>query len=152
SLAQVPDQSVDFLFSHAVLEHVTKNQFRLLVQETQRILRPEGVASHVIDFRDHLQYALNNLRFSERAWEGRFMSCSGFYTNRIPWPEMKQIFEDNGFTVTAENLLYWPSLPTPQNRMAEPFRSMNPADLMVRGANVVLAHNETSRQKGWPSG
>src|SRR6478609_222313 len=137
-LAQIPDGSVDFLFSHAVMEHVGKKDFTLLVAETHRILKPGGVASHAIDFQDHLQYALNNLRFSERVWESRLMSRSGFYTNRITWPEMERIFADSGFSVHPVGFLRWPQLPTPQSKMAEPFRNMEPEDLMVKGANVVL--------------
>jgi len=137
-LSQIPDASVDFIFSHAVMEHVGKKDFALLVSETFRILKPNGVISHSIDFQDHLQYALNNLRFSERAWESRFMSRSGFYTNRITWPEMERIFTDSGFSVHPVSFLCWPQLPTPQNKLAEPYRSMKPDDLMVKGANIVL--------------
>jgi ubiquinone/menaquinone biosynthesis C-methylase UbiE len=137
-LAQIPDGSVDFLFSHAVLEHVSKRDFQFLLQETYRVLKPDGVASHGIDFQDHLQYALNNLRFSERVWESRFMSQSGFYTNRIPWPQMEKVFKDCGFSVQVINFLHWANLPTPQRKMAEPFCSMPADELMVKGANVVL--------------
>jgi SAM-dependent methyltransferase len=138
SLLQVPDSSVDFLFSHAVLEHVSKKDFQFLIQQTFRVLKLGGAASHSIDFQDHLQYALNNLRFSERVWESSFMARSGFYTNRISWPEMEQIFVECGFRVQPVNFLHWPKLPTPQRKMAEPFRSMSPAKLMVKGANIVL--------------
>ena len=31
-----------------------------------RILKSNGLASHSIDFQDHLDYGLNNLRFSEK--------------------------------------------------------------------------------------
>jgi trans-aconitate methyltransferase len=138
SLGQIPDSSIDFLFSHAVLEHVSLKDFHFLMQELYRVMAPDAVASHGIDFQDHLQYALNNLRFTERVWESRFMSRSGFYTNRIPWPRMKQIIEDCGFKVHVINFLYWPELPTSQSKMAEPFDGMRPDDLMVKAANIVL--------------
>jgi methyltransferase family protein len=139
SLKQIPDGAIDFLFSNAVLEHVRLCEFGATVAEMRRILKPNGAASHQIDFRDHLQGALNHLRFSERAWEGRLMSRSGFYTNRIPWPQMRKRFADAGFAVEVAASQPWPAgIPTPQRKMARPFRDMPPADLMTMGVHAVL--------------
>jgi SAM-dependent methyltransferase len=135
---KIPDHSIDFLFSNAVLEHIRLAEFVPLVQEMKRVLKPTGMASHQIDFRDHLQFALNNLRFSEKTWESHFMSTSGFYTNRIPWIKMKAIFEDAGFSVIVKQVDRWSSLPTPQKSMSEPFRSMPAADLVTWSCHVVL--------------
>jgi SAM-dependent methyltransferase len=141
ALQRIPDREVDFLFSNAVLEHVRLAEFVPLARETHRILKPGGVASHQIDFRDHLQQGLNNLRFSERIWESDFMSRSGFYTNRLTWPTMRQIFEDVGFSVEIRELQLWPQgLPTSQQRMALPFKNMPLERLMTMGAHVVLRH------------
>ena len=151
SLHQIPSASVDFLFSQAVMEHVRLAEFNDIAREMRRILRPGGAASHWIDFRDHLQYALNNLRFSEKVWESRFMSSSGFYTNRIPFPAMQQRFRDAGFSVRVVNEYRWPSgLPTLQARMAPPYRGMAPDDLMIQHAHVVLhpAEVPTSKRLG----
>jgi Methyltransferase domain len=93
SLREVPDASVDFLFSNTVLEHIRLKEFLPLVLEVKRVFKPEGIASHQIDFRDHLQYALNNPRFSERIWESDFMAKSRFYTNRIPWAKMQTLLQ-----------------------------------------------------------
>jgi SAM-dependent methyltransferase len=139
SLRDIGDGQVDFLFSNAVLEHIRLGEFGELIRETRRILKLNGVASHVIDFRDHLQNGLNNLRFSERVWESGFMARSGFYTNRIPWPAMKKIFEVSGFSCEMRFLEKWPDgLPTPQARMSSPFREAPADDLMVLGAHVIL--------------
>lgn len=102
-----------------------------------RVLKPDGIASHQIDFRDHLQYALNNLRFSERVWESDFMAQSGFYTNRLPWVKMKEILEKQ-FTVSVVHRDCWPSLPTPRSKMSLPFSSMPEQDLLTMGIHIVL--------------
>lgn len=139
SLQAIPDGAIDFLFSNAVLEHVRLAEFAIVLKETRRVLKAGGAASHVIDFRDHLQNGLNNLRFSERVWESEFMARSGFYTNRLTWPAMERIFGEAGFTTTPIELQRWPAgLPTPQNRMATPFRERPREELMVMLAHIVL--------------
>lgn len=139
SLRSVPSASIDFLFSQAVMEHIRLGEFDELARQTRRVLKPGGAASHWIDFRDHLQYALNNLRFSERVWESDFMAHSGFYTNRIPLGAMKKRFQDAGFSVRVAAEHLWPSgLPTAQSKMAPPFRAMPADKLMVMHAHVVL--------------
>jgi len=139
SLRTLPDGETDFLFSNAVLEHVALADFAEIIKQTRRVLKPTGVASHLIDFKDHLQYALNNLRFSERVWESRFMARSGFYTNRLTWPKMEKILQETGFSVELYGCNRWPNgLPTPQGRMAFPFRNMPPGELSVMDAHIVL--------------
>jgi SAM-dependent methyltransferase len=138
SLKTIPSASVDFLFSHAVLEHVRLREFGELIAESRRVLKKDGVASHQIDFRDHLGGALNNLRFSEERWESEFMAFSGFYTNRIPWMRMKEIFEQTGFSVAVIKRNCWPELPTDQARMAPPYSSMKADDLRTWDCHVVL--------------
>ena len=139
SVSTIPDASVDFVFSAAVLQHIRLDEFPELLIHMRRILKPAGVAAHTIDFRDHLQLGLNNLRFSERVWESAFMANSGFYTNRIPWPHMKLMFEKSGFAVEVKRLECWPhGLPTKQRRMAMPFKEMPAEDLQISASDMVL--------------
>lgn len=65
SLGQIPDHSVDFCLSNAVLEHIPKQDFSPLASELRRILKPDGVSVHRVDLKDHLGGGLNNLRFSK---------------------------------------------------------------------------------------
>ena len=82
SLREVPEGSVDFVWSHAVLEHVRKAEFVDLLRELRRVIRPDGVCSHRIDLMDHLGGALNNLRFSEESWESAWMA--GAVDKQVP--------------------------------------------------------------------
>lgn len=142
SLQGIADGQVDFLFSNAVLEHVRLAEFALVAREMHRVLKPDGVASHQIDFRDHLQEGLNNLRFSQTIWESNLMAGSGFYTNRLPWPAMNQIFQDSGLSVEILATQRWPNgLPTPQGSMAHPFKNLPAEQLMIMGAHVILRRN-----------
>ena len=115
SLKKIEDGTVDFIWSHATLEHVRKHEFTETMKETFRILRPGGVASHNIDFKDHLGGALNNLRFRENIWEAEWMAAgSGFYTNRIRPHEIVEIFKGCGFVIDYMEKGRWDELPTPK--------------------------------------
>lgn len=139
SLQTVPDEAVDYMFSNAVLEHIRLAEFAKTAKEMRRILKPSGVASHRIDFRDHLQNGLNNLRFREQIWESEFMARSGFYTNRLNWQAMEKLLQQAGFCIEVRSIDNWPrGLPTRQRVMAQPFRSMPTDELMVMGAHIVL--------------
>lgn len=138
SFRAIPDASVDFIWSQAVLEHVRQRDFPMLVREMRRVLRPGGVCSHRVDLKDHLGGRLDNLRFSERLWESEFMAGSGFYTNRIRYSEMLQEFEAGGFSVRVVRKEQFSDLPTPRKRMAERFRTISDEDLMVSGFDVIL--------------
>lgn len=144
SLEQIPDASVDFLWSHATLEHVRRTEFRGLAKEMRRVMRRTAVASHQVDLRDHLGGALNNLRFSERAWESRFMSRSGFYTNRIGYSEMLGLIRQAGFEIEVTEVIRWQELPTSRRKMAVEFRERSLDDLLVQGFHMLARPVETT--------
>ncbi|MEN9567391.1 MAG: hypothetical protein RLZZ69_2587, partial [Cyanobacteriota bacterium] len=52
SLQSLESNSVDFIWSQAVLEHVKRSEFLDNMKELRRIIRKEGVCSHVVDLRD----------------------------------------------------------------------------------------------------
>lgn len=134
----IPDASVDFIWSQAVLEHIRRKDFPMMLREMRRVLSPRGVCSHRVDLQDHLSGGLNNLRFSAALWESEFMAQSGFYTNRIRFDEMLRCFSETGFDVKVLQVDRFASLPTPRSRMAPEFRNLPESDLLVSGFDVVL--------------
>lgn len=138
SLATLPAQSIDFCWSQAVLEHVKRDEFAALLRELQRILRPGGVASHRIDLRDHLGGKLNNLRFTQRVWEGRLFADSGFYTNRLRYSEIVEMSRAAGFTPTVTHRDEWDALPIPRAKLAPEFCRFSDEDLRVQGFDLTL--------------
>lgn len=138
SLRALPDQSVDFAFSNAVLEHVRRHEFLDTLREVRRVLRPSGSSSHSVDLRDHLGEALHNHRFSPRTWESDWMSRSGFYTNRIRYSEMLELFRQAGFDAEVVEVNRWERLPTPRSALAPMFRHFSDEDLCVMSFNVIL--------------
>lgn len=138
SLAQLPSASIDFCFSNAVLEHIPKEDFTKLADELMRILTPGGVCLHRVDLKDHLGGGLNNLRFSEATWEGTLFRKSGFYTNRIRFGQMVNVFERAGFECSLPRVLRWGSLPIPRCKLDASFRQLPDDDLLVSGIDIVL--------------
>jgi hypothetical protein len=138
SLMNVETNSVNFLFSHAVLEHVRYHEFRETIRQTRRVVVPGGVCSHRVDLQDHLGGGLNNLRFGRSLWESEVMSSSAFYTNRIRCAEMLRIFADEGFEVESISLDRFPQLPLARRHLAREFERLEDDDLLVKGFSVVL--------------
>lgn len=138
SLKSLPPGLIDFAFSQAVLEHIRAAQFLPMMRALRLAMAPSGRSFHNIDLQDHLAYALNNLRFSDRVWESEFMTRSGFYTNRIGYTEMISNFREAGFSVEVLTVERFRRLPTPRARMAERFRARPEKDLLVSGFSVLL--------------
>lgn len=134
----IEEESVDFIFSQAVLEHVRKSDFLATQVACYRALKRGGVASHRVDLRDHLGGALNNLRFSEKIWESPFFADSGFYTNRLQMSDILCLSEQAGYRVALLGVNRWQSLPTPKERMHSQFSSLADSALNVSGFDVVL--------------
>ncbi len=138
SLSEIPDASIDFFWSQVVLEHVPYNEFPEFLHQLRRIVKPQGIGVHTVDFRDHLSNGLNNLRFSHEIWESYAFRNSGFYTNRIRPGTMLKLFKEAGFDVEVIAEMHWPEIPTPRAAMAEPFREMPDAELRLAEYEVVL--------------
>jgi len=146
NFAEIPTGSVGFVWSQAVLEHVRAAEMERLISEMYRVLRPGGIASHRIDLGDHLGGSLNNLRFSDALWESRLMAESGFYTNRLRFGQMLDLFRQAGFTVEVLGTDLWPQVPLPRSVLADRFRSLPDEELRVRGFDVILHRSPEFRR------
>jgi SAM-dependent methyltransferase len=138
SLRSLESASVDMIFSQAVLEHVRRSEFIDMMKQCRRILRLDGVCSHRVDLRDHLQQSLNNLRFSAKTWESKLFARSGFYTNRIQYSQMLEIFREVGFEVDVVDVRRWDHLPIARKDLAQEFRNIPDDELCVSGFDVRL--------------
>lgn len=138
SLKNLPDNSVDFLWSHSCLEHVRRHEFLETMKQIHRILKSNGTVSHSIDLKDHLGGRLNNLRFSHSTWESDFMVQSGFYTNRLRATDYEESFKKSGFQVVDWQEGQWDSIPTPRSKMDKDFRDLPDRDLLVRTISTCL--------------
>jgi len=138
SYRNIPSAGVDFIFSQAVLEHVRRGEFAAIAAQMRRILKPDGIASHQVDLRDHLGGGLNNMRIASRWWEAEFMARSGFYTNRIRFAEMCEMFEQAGFSVHLESKEQWDTAPIDVGNLAPEFRHFGSDELLVSSFDELL--------------
>jgi len=138
SLKSIATGSVDFVFSHTVLQHVRRKDFVPLLAELRRIQRRDGVGSHTISIADIVGGNLNDLRFRQGTWESEFMANSGFYTNRIRYHEFLDCFRQVGFVPEVYRIARWDTLPTPRSKMAPEFAALADAELQVSGFDVYL--------------
>ncbi|MBI1735083.1 MAG: class I SAM-dependent methyltransferase [Candidatus Rokubacteria bacterium] len=138
SLRQIADATVDIVFSQAVLEHVPLDGIDATFRELFRVQTPGGHGSHRVDFRDHLQNSLHNLRFSQAVWEKPwFAARGGFYTNRLRLSQIVVRARAAGFVVEVVDRDLFPALPLPRPALAPMFRDLSDDDLLTRGAGVV---------------
>lgn len=138
ALVDLPSASIDFCFSEAVLEHIRIAEFSRTIAELRRISKATAVGSHVIDFKDHMQAGLNNMRFSSRVWESGLFSQSGFYTNRLRHCDVIQTFIASRFDVVEDDRTLWEHLPTPIGAIHPELRRYPDAELLIREASILV--------------
>jgi SAM-dependent methyltransferase len=134
----IKEKTVDFIWFNAVLEHIKKSEFFDTMCELRRVLRDGGECSHTVDLRDHLNGALNHLRFSESFWESDVIFNSSLYTNRKLCSEILNLMEKSGFEVTFIHAQRWFQLPTSRHAMIPRFKYLADEKLCVYGFDVVL--------------
>ncbi len=98
-LTSIADQSVDFVISNAVMEHVF--DLEAAAHEFARITKPNGRHSHQVDFRDHRNFdqPLEFLLLEDGQFAQLFKRTSGETGNRRRAGDMRSVFEQSGFLV-----------------------------------------------------
>lgn len=163
----LPDGSVDVVFSMAVLEHVDRPAE--VVAKCYALLRPGGWCLHAVDLRDHRDFS-RPLEFLKLTPE-QYRAATGDSENRVRAGEWLDLFRAAGFEIAAArfqdvplqlnergssdlvDMASWPlekffpagSLEevrpwvSDQERagFAAPFRDMDPRDLSVLGLLVI---------------
>ena len=138
SLFSLRNETVDFVISQAVLEHIRRHEFLASMLESYRVMKVGGLCSHSVDMKDHLGGGLNNLRFSHRVWESAYFSSSGFYTNRIQLNDMLTYFKAAGFEVTNLVCERWDHIPINKSKLSRDFILVSEDDLIINSFDVVL--------------
>ena len=134
----VPDNSVDYCFSFAVLEHIRKKIFVDTIKEMHRFMRFGGVAYHSVDFTDHMGGGKNHLRFAESVWEDADHYNMDNYTNRIFYTEMRDILSEIGFEIVKVERKFYEKVPISRNKLSFEFRDISQKDLMTKSAVLIL--------------
>lgn len=98
-LTDVPDRSVDLVFSNAVLEHLYDLPSAFF--HLARITKPGGLGFHQVDFRDHSNFPrpLEFLLFREERYYGIEKITHVEFGNRCRPCQMFRLLEQAGFAV-----------------------------------------------------
>lgn len=100
------DDSLDVCHTGGALEHYRPDALRDFLAECLRVLRPGGLASHVIDHRDHLFHTDKRWPFHahwalpEPLYRVGFGHALGYH-NRLPPTAMERLFVEAGFERVA---------------------------------------------------
>jgi hypothetical protein len=113
-------------------------KFCTAVRSLRRIQRPDGVGSHHTAFGDILGGKLDDLRFNVRIWESSLRANSGFYTNRIRFTELLQLFREAGFAPQVTRSARWGTLPTPRRTVSHEFELLPEDELRNSQLDVLL--------------
>lgn len=103
----LPDKSIDLIVSNATLEHVPKDSIRRILKESYRILKPGGVLSHSIDYKDHWAYTDSSLsyydflKYNEKEWKYKNPDLN--YQNRLRHRDYEELFISEGFKIVMNN-------------------------------------------------
>jgi len=140
----LPAESLDVVTSRAVLEHVPPDVIQDIFNESFRLLKPDGLACHIIDNSDHWQHGdlrlsrVNFLRFSDFTFRLTCMNSLN-YQNRLRHSEYRRMFLKSGFTllrdepdVDRSSLEALETLP-----IASRFRAFTREDLATTTSNFI---------------
>jgi len=104
----LPENSIDFFVSCAVMEHIPAGKLRMIIDEGNRILKDNGVFINYIDYHDHFATgdknisAINFLKYSEKKWH-KYAGNRYMYMNRLRHDDYIGLFEKAGHKILAVN-------------------------------------------------
>lgn len=99
-------ESFDCIASVNTLEHISIDDIRRIITECHRILKHNGIMSHLIDYSDHYSYADKNissynfLKYSDDEWKKYAPSLQ--FQNRMRHSDYIRLFRECGFRVLEE--------------------------------------------------
>jgi hypothetical protein len=140
----LPAESIDHVTSTNTLEHVAAPDILAIHRESFRLLKPNGLATHEIDYQDHYSYfdsrtsPFNYLRYSDRTWS--LYNPALMYQNRLRHRDHLALLRQAGFEIVDEGRRDGTASDQraiARMRLAERFRSYSPDELAVRTAFVV---------------
>ena len=127
--------SVDWIFSQAVMEHVDK--LSATYHHCFRCLRPDGIMTHQIDYRCHETASEWNGHWKYPQWLWALMrGRRPWFVNRVAHSAHRQMQQEAGFTICTEIMQTRPS-GIARRQLASQFQNMSNDDLDSAGAMFV---------------
>jgi hypothetical protein len=127
--------SIDFIYSHGVLEYIPRPVLVNIFQEFKRIGRNKFVMSHSFDLTDQYHYfdhtitPHNFLRYTERQW--RYLNSPLIWQNRLRISDYRQLFRETGFEIVKETSMRGAPEDLDKVKLASEFQRYKREDLLV---------------------
>ena len=138
----IKQESVDMIFSQAVLEHV--DNLAQTYATLYRWLKRDGFMSHQIDFGCHSLAKKWNGHWAYSDFTWKLIKGKRFYLlNREPYSTHKRLLEQTGFTIVCEVKTSDHS-GLAKEQLSSRFRQMSEEDLTTRTVHI-LARKERRR-------
>lgn len=107
--ANVPEGTLDVVYSRAVLEHIPPDVMRRLMLGLKARLRPDGLVCHIVDNSDHWQHRdkslspINFLRYPAPLFALTAVNVQN-YQNRLRHSDYRRLFGELGLEVLEEHM------------------------------------------------
>jgi hypothetical protein len=131
----LPPESIDFVFSHGVLEYIPTAVLTNILREFKRVAVPTAVASHYIDLTDQYHYfdrkitPLNFLKYSSRTW--RYLNSPLIWQSRLRISDYRDLFRTTGWEIMRETNSSAEESTLKQLSLAPEFAKYSSKDLLV---------------------
>lgn len=135
---RVPSDTIDYMFSFSVIEHIRKNVFKKYMEEAYRMLKQGGLAYHTVDLKDHLGGGKNQLRYPDSVWEDEIHYRLDNYTNRLSCTEICSLLEEIGYEIVGIEKKRYKEFPIKRNELSKEFRDIPDDDLLVSDFTIIL--------------
>ena len=134
-MSGISAESIDWIFSQAVLEHV--DEVAKTYRQCFRCLKPGGFMTHQIDYQCHETAKDWNGHWRYPNWLWALMrGRRPWFVNRLPHSAQRKLQEDAGFSTLAE-ILRKGAHGIKRSQLATPFRGLSDQDLVTAGAMLV---------------
>ncbi len=135
----------DFATSTSTCEHIPEHNLNSILKETYRILKPGGILSLIIDYKDHWSYfdkditIYNFLKYSDKEWEKFNPSLN--YQNRLRHKDYLNIINNTDFQIMYD----MPVLPSEEEITAlknmtveAKYKNYSINELSIKSSHIVL--------------
>ncbi len=126
------DESVDMIYSQAVLEHI--DDLRGAYKVMKKWLKPDGYMAHQVDFKCHgtAEEWNGHWAYSDFMWK-LIKGKRPYLLNREPYSTHARILNEEGFKVLL-NIMYQSESNLKRSQLAPKFKTTSDTDLCTSGA------------------
>lgn len=143
---KLPSSTIDFHTSYTVLEHIPKEIIQKIFTEGNKIIKPDGLFIHEIDYSDHFAHSdnsislINFLKYSDFTWN-LFAGNKYMYMNRLRHDDFVDLYGEFKHKLlkikTDNNTNLYDQLENMKIVVDEKFKQKSNNILCITGACIV---------------